>query len=130
MAEVAEDKNEDLKRELKSRHVNMFAIAGSIGTGLIIGTGKALAAGGPGSLLVSYLILGSAVYFVMTALGEMAAFSPMTKGFSGYATRYVDPALGQVAPSNVTSRESNRAPTASQPVGTISSSTLFCLLTT
>lgn len=31
---------------------------------------------------------------VMVALGEMAAFLPHKKGFAGYATRFVDPALG------------------------------------
>lgn len=30
----------------------------------------------------------------MVALGEMAAFLPHKKGFAGYATRFVDPALG------------------------------------
>ena len=84
----------ELKRGFKNRHVNMFAIAGSIGTGLIIGSGEALASGGPGSILVAYLIMGMCVYTVMTAFAEMAIFAPMSKGFSGYATRFVDPALG------------------------------------
>ncbi len=30
----------------------------------------------------------------MTALGEMAAWIPHASGFSGYATRFCDPALG------------------------------------
>ncbi|KAM0414659.1 hypothetical protein ACHAPT_013503 [Fusarium lateritium] len=84
----------DLKRGFKMRHVNMFAIAGSIGTGLIIGSGQALASGGPGSILIAYCILDTCVYTVMTAFAEMAIFAPMNKGFSGYATRFVDPALG------------------------------------
>lgn len=35
-----------LHRGLKSRHITMIAIGGAIGTGLIIGTGKALARSG------------------------------------------------------------------------------------
>jgi amino acid transporter len=35
-----------LHRGLKSRHITMIAIGGAIGTGLIIGTGKALAQSG------------------------------------------------------------------------------------
>lgn len=35
-----------LHRGLKSRHITMIAIGGAIGTGLIIGTGKALAQAG------------------------------------------------------------------------------------
>lgn len=84
----------DLKRDLKSRQVNMIAIAGALGTGLIIGTGTGLARGGPGSLFIAYLTTGAAVYWVMAALGEMAAFAPMQRGFNGYAARYVDPAFG------------------------------------
>ena len=86
----------DLRRGFKIRQVNMFAIAGSIGTGLIIGSGQALASGGPGSILIAYLIMGMRVYTVMTAFAEMAIYVPMNKGFSGYATRFVDPAFGFV----------------------------------
>ncbi|KAL4746001.1 hypothetical protein BDW72DRAFT_42923 [Aspergillus terricola var. indicus] len=85
---------EDLKRDFKGRQVAMFSIACSMGTGLTISSGTALTRGGPASLLVSYLLIGLAVFFIMTALGEMAAYIPMKKGFSGYATRYAHPALG------------------------------------
>ncbi|KAF2032055.1 hypothetical protein EK21DRAFT_61693 [Setomelanomma holmii] len=83
-----------LHRGLKSRHITMIAIGGAIGTGLIIGTGKALAQSGPGSILIAYTLVGLLVYVVMTALGEMAAWIPHSSGFAGYATRFVDPALG------------------------------------
>ncbi|KAJ4187018.1 hypothetical protein NW759_016910 [Fusarium solani] len=84
----------ELKREFKPRQVFMFSIACAIGTGLVIGSGTALARGGPASLLIGYVLIGTAVFFVMTALGEMAAFLPMNKGFGGYASRLVDPAFG------------------------------------
>lgn len=83
-----------LHRGLKSRHITMIAIGGAIGTGLIIGTGKALAQSGPGSILIAYTSVGLLVYVVMTALGEMAAWIPHASGFAGYATRFCDPALG------------------------------------
>lgn len=85
-----------LDRGLKGRQVNMLAIAGAIGTGLIIGSGQGLARGGPASLFIAYCITGSIIYFVMTAMGEMSSFLPMDQGFSGYADRFVDPALGYV----------------------------------
>jgi amino acid transporter len=89
-----------LKREFKPRQVLMFSIACAIGTGLVISSGTALSEGGPGSLLIAYLMVGGAVFFVMTGLGEMAAFLPMNKGFGGYASRMVDPAFGCVCPSH------------------------------
>lgn len=45
-------------------------------------------------LLLGYAFVGFVCYLVMVALGEMASFLPHKKGFSGYATRFVDPALG------------------------------------
>lgn len=83
-----------LHRGLKARHITMIAIGGAIGTGLIIGTGKALAQAGPGSIFISYSIVGFVVYLVMAALGEMAAWLPMSAGFTGYASRFCDPSLG------------------------------------
>lgn len=86
--------NGSLVRGLKPRHVSMIAIAGSVGTGLIIGTGAGLAQAGPAPLLIAYSLVGFVVFIVMSALGEMAAWLPLPSGFTGYATRFVDPALG------------------------------------
>lgn len=72
----------------------MIAIGGAIGTGLIIGTGSALEKAGPGAILISYSFVGFIVYLVMCALGEMAAWLPLPSGFTGYAVRFCDPALG------------------------------------
>ena len=86
--------NMKLHRGLNSRQISMIAIGGAIGTGLIIGTGSALARTGPASIFIAYFIVGFVVYLVMCALGEMAAWLPLQSGFTGYATRYCDPALG------------------------------------
>lgn len=96
---LAESGNQnELKRDFKPHQVFMFSIACAIGTGLVISTGTSLVRGGPGSTLIAYLLIGAAVFFVMTSLGEMAAFLPMNKGFSGYASRMIDPALGYDSP--------------------------------
>ncbi|KAI5795815.1 amino acid permease/ SLC12A domain-containing protein [Pyronema domesticum] len=88
------DVHHDLTRGLQARHITMIAIGGAIGTGLIIGTGSALAQAGPAAVLISYSIVGFLVYLVMCALGEMAAWLPLGSGFTGYAARFCDPALG------------------------------------
>ncbi|KAJ0332289.1 hypothetical protein COL5a_001997 [Colletotrichum fioriniae] len=77
---------QQLKREFKERHVSMIAVAGAIGTGLIIGSGTGLVRGGPASLLIAYTLIGAVVFFIMTAVGEMATMLPSDKGFAGYAT--------------------------------------------
>ncbi|KAH8898347.1 hypothetical protein GQ53DRAFT_742417 [Thozetella sp. PMI_491] len=91
---VVDEAEDDLHRGMKPRQLNMMAIAGAIGTGLILGTGGALMNGGPAALLIAYAIMGFVVYVVMVALGEMGAWLPHKKSFSGYATRFVDPAMG------------------------------------
>ncbi|MCP8968987.1 amino acid permease [Ectobacillus sp. SYSU M60031] len=72
----------------------MIAIGGTIGTGLFLASGSTIAAAGPGGALAAYLIAGLMVFFLMTSLGEMAAFMPTSGSFSTYTSRFVDPALG------------------------------------
>ena len=79
---VAADK---LRRALSARQVQMIAIGGTIGTGLFLGTGKALATGGPASLLICYAIVGGIVFVTMLCLGEMAAFVPVAGSFCTFA---------------------------------------------
>ncbi|KAE8348599.1 amino acid permease [Aspergillus coremiiformis] len=84
----------DLKRELKSRHLQMIAIGGTIGTGLFIGSGTAISKAGPVGALIAYLFVGTIVYSVMQALGEMASYLPIQGAFTSYAARFIDPSLG------------------------------------
>ncbi|PYH98358.1 amino acid permease [Aspergillus ellipticus CBS 707.79] len=84
----------DLKRKLKSRHLQMIAIGGTIGTGLFIGSGTAVANGGPVGALIAYIFVGTIVYSVMTSLGEIATYIPIPGAFTAYAARLVDPSLG------------------------------------
>ncbi|KAL1998012.1 hypothetical protein VTN02DRAFT_203 [Thermoascus thermophilus] len=84
----------DLKRKLKSRHLQMIAIGGTIGTGLFIGSGSAIAKSGPAGAFIAYIFVGTIVYSVMVSLGEMATYIPVPGAFTAYATRLVDPSLG------------------------------------
>lgn len=77
--------------------VSLLTLGSAVGTGLIIGSGSALAKGGPISLFIAYLFTGSLLCVVIFSLSEMASFAPMDKGFSGYLNRYVDPAFGFAA---------------------------------
>ncbi|MFC4078351.1 amino acid permease [Salinithrix halophila] len=83
-----------LKRDLKSRHLSMIAIGGAIGTGLFVASGSSIHEAGPGGALTAYVAVGIMVYFLMTSLGEMASFMPVSGSFSTYSSRFVDPALG------------------------------------
>jgi lysine-specific permease len=91
---VNQQQEQTLKRELKSRHLTMISIGGAIGTGLFLSSGAAISTAGPGGALLAYAIVGAMVFFIMTSLGEMAAFMPVSGSFSTYGTKFVDPAFG------------------------------------
>lgn len=84
---------EDLKRGLKSRHIQMIAIGGAIGTGLFYGSGWAIRQAGP-SILITYLIAAVAIYFIMRALGEMAVEEPVSGSYISYSNRYIHRYVG------------------------------------
>ncbi|MET3289249.1 UNVERIFIED_CONTAM: lysine-specific permease [Brevibacillus sp. OAP136] len=84
----------ELKKELETRHVNMIAIGGTIGTGLFLASGATVSEAGPGGALLTYVVLGIMVYFLMTSLGEMAAFKAVSGAFDVYPSKFIDPALG------------------------------------
>lgn len=83
-----------VQRLLKTRHLAMIALGGSIGTGLFVASGSAIHTAGPGGAIVGYAIMGIMVYFLMTSLGEMATFMPVSGSFATYCTKFIDPALG------------------------------------
>ncbi|TFY83835.1 hypothetical protein EWM64_g162 [Hericium alpestre] len=85
---------DNVQRKLSARHVQMFAIASVIGTGLFLGLGEILALTGPLGALLVFLHVGSVAYTSLASISEMAAFAPVSGTFSHYAGRWVDPALG------------------------------------
>ncbi|KAG9773448.1 AAT family amino acid transporter, partial [Aureobasidium melanogenum] len=83
-----------LAQKLRSRHMQMIAIGGSIGAGLFVGSGGALRTGGPGSVLLGFMIVGFMLLCTMQALGELTVLFPVNGAFYTYIVRFVDPALG------------------------------------
>ncbi|KAG0137509.1 amino acid permease/ SLC12A domain-containing protein [Tuber indicum] len=83
-----------VRRGLKARHVQFIAIGGIIGTGLFVGSGAALVRAGPLSILLAYTIVGTVIYSLMLAIGEMTTWLPIPGGLTVYAHRYLDPSWG------------------------------------
>ncbi|KKA31070.1 hypothetical protein TD95_002564 [Thielaviopsis punctulata] len=86
--------NAGLKRDLASRHINMIALAGMIGTGLFLSSGQSLAVAGPVGTLLAYIVMGLVAAGISYTTGEMTSFNTRTGGFVHHATKYVEPALG------------------------------------
>lgn len=94
VSEIKTTEAPTLRRELKARHLTMIAIGGSIGTGLFVASGATISAAGPGGALFSYILIGLMVYFLMTSLGELAAYMPVSGSFSTYGQKYVEEGFG------------------------------------
>jgi amino acid transporter len=83
-----------LHRKLSNRHLQMIAIGGSIGTGLFVGSGSALSAGGPASLIIDFCVIGFMLFNVCMALGELSVVFPVHGSFATHSSRFLDPAWG------------------------------------
>lgn len=84
------DPQSGVKRGLKTRHLSMMALAGIIGPGLLIGSGGALASGGPAALLIGFGVIGIIAFSIMQSLGELTTLYPSGGAFTGLADRFVD----------------------------------------
>ncbi|KAI5956306.1 hypothetical protein KGF54_000781 [Candida jiufengensis] len=83
-----------LRKDLSSRHIQMISLGSSIGTGLFVGTGGALSQGGPGGIMIAWILTASAVFATMQGLGELCVTFPISGGFNVYASRFIEPSVG------------------------------------
>ena len=74
----------------------MVAVGGSIGTGLLLGSGAAVQIAGP-AVLLTYVAGAAIAWIVTNALGEMASAHPAAGSFGVYAELYLNPWAGFVA---------------------------------
>ncbi|KAK6341429.1 hypothetical protein TWF696_008504 [Orbilia brochopaga] len=88
------DPETGVKRGLKTRHLSMMALAGIIGPGLLVGSGGALANGGPAALLIGFGVIGIIAFSIMQSLGELTTLYPSGGAFTKLADRFVDQAFG------------------------------------
>ena len=80
-------------RGLQNRHVQLIAIAGTIGTGLFLGAGRSLSLTGPSIILV-YMLTGAFMYLMMRAIGEMLYMDPDQHTYINYITKYIGKGWG------------------------------------
>lgn len=88
-----EETENGMVRGLQNRHVQLIAIAGTIGTGLFLGAGRSLSLTGPSIILV-YLLTGGFMYLMMRAIGEMLYMDPDQHTFINFITKYLGKGWG------------------------------------
>ncbi|MDR0977957.1 MAG: amino acid permease [Endomicrobium sp.] len=76
-----------LKRKLKNRHIQFIALGSAVGTGLFLGSARAIFSTGP-SVILAYLLAGFLVFLIMRQLGEMSTQEPAAGSSSYFADKY------------------------------------------
>ncbi|KAK4099379.1 hypothetical protein N658DRAFT_430224 [Parathielavia hyrcaniae] len=84
-------------RTLKSRHIQLIGIGGTIGTALYVQIGRSLLQGGPASLFIAFTFWCSMILAVTLGMAEMVTYLPISSPFIRLAGRYVDEAFGFAA---------------------------------
>ncbi|CCC05041.1 hypothetical protein SMACR_07364 [Sordaria macrospora] len=84
-------------RKLKSRHIQLIGIGGTIGTALYVQIGKGLLNGGPASLFLAFTIWCTFILAITMCMAEMVTYLPISSPFIRFAGRYVDEAFGFAA---------------------------------
>lgn len=89
----SQENENGMVRGLQNRHVQLIAIAGTIGTGLFLGAGRSLSLTGPSIILV-YMLTGAFMYLMMRAIGEMLYMDPDQHTFINFITKYIGKGWG------------------------------------
>src|SRR6266481_1901529 len=90
------DQEQGLKKELSARQMAMVAVGGSIGTGLLLGSGAAIEVAGP-AVILTFLLSALISWTVAMALSEMSSVHPAAGSFGVYAELYVNRWAGFIA---------------------------------
>lgn len=87
----------EFRRSFTPRQIHVLSLGGQIGAGLFISTGTNLLNGGPGSLVLGFLVVCTCVWGMLQTVSEMSISFPVSANFIEYADRFVDPALAFAA---------------------------------
>ncbi|KAF1930996.1 uncharacterized protein M421DRAFT_363959 [Didymella exigua CBS 183.55] len=89
--------HDNTHRKLKSRHIQLIGIGGTIGTALYVQIGRGLMNGGPASLFIAFSLWCTVILAVTVSIAEMVTYLPISSPFIRFAGRFVDDAFGVAA---------------------------------
>lgn len=87
---------QQLERGLKSRHIQLIALGGAIGTGLFLGIAQTIQMAGP-SVLLGYGVAGVIAFLIMRQLAELVVDEPVAGSVSHFADKYGGHMAGYIA---------------------------------
>src|SRR5699024_3938555 len=85
-----------LARSLGHGQMAMIAIGSALGTGLFLGSGKAIGIAGP-AVIVSFALGSLIAATVALSMGELASRHPLRRGFGPLAAHYLSPLRGYLS---------------------------------
>lgn len=88
--------HEELERGLQERHIQLISLGGAVGVGLFLGSATAIQKAGP-AVVLTYLIAGIAIFFVMRAMGELTIEYPLSGSFSAHSYQFLNPLCGYIS---------------------------------
>ncbi|KAK6062997.1 amino acid permease [Seiridium cupressi] len=91
------ESDDQLKRHLDNRQIQLIAIGMSIGTATFASISNGLVAGGPDSLFLAYTIYSFVMALDNNYMAEVVVFYPTTGAFIRMAGKWVDEFLGSMA---------------------------------
>lgn len=86
---------EKTHKGLSAMQLTMMALGSVIGGSFFLGSSVAISAAGP-SILISYILGGILIFFILYALSEMTVANPKASSFSTFATQQLGPGVGFV----------------------------------
>lgn len=86
--------NYGLQRKLKVRHIQMLPIGTCLSVGIFFTSGKAFNIAGPFGALLGFTLGGSIVLATLLSFTELCSLIPVSSGFSGLASRFVEDGFG------------------------------------
>ena len=92
----ADTREAGLHRQLSAGRMAMVGVGGSIGTGLLLGSGAAIQIAGP-AVIFSFLIAALISWTVTVAFGELASLHPAAGSFGVYAELYLNSWAGFIS---------------------------------
>ncbi|KGR12171.1 hypothetical protein MG5_01809 [Candida albicans P57072] len=96
-SDVVSDDPRFLQRKLSVRHLQMISFGGTIGVGLFLNSGKAIAMAGGFGASLAFTIVGTLVLCTIMSFCEMVTFVSVIDGVSGLSSRFIDDAFGFAA---------------------------------
>lgn len=83
-----------IQRKLTVRHIQMLSVGPCLSVGFFLTSGRAFTIAGPFGTLLGFSLAGSVILATLLSFTELSALIPVSSGFSGLASRFVEDAFG------------------------------------